>query len=73
MREYIATIIIIAFTSICFWGMNQFGFQNQMHDVLWSIGAAFALLIILILDVYIYFIVCKETPWAWKKGEKINS
>ena len=69
MREYIAAIIMIAFTSLCFWGMNQFGFQNQMHDILWSIGAALALLIILVVNVYIYFIVCKETAWQWKKEE----
>ena len=69
MREYIAAIIIIAFTSLSFWGMNQFGFQNNQHDILWAIGAGLAILITLLINVYIYFVVCKETPWQWQKKE----
>lgn len=69
MREYIAAVVMIAFTSICFWGMNAFGFQNNPHDVLWTLGAALALLIILIVNVYIYFVICKESPWVWKKED----
>ena len=37
MREYIAAVVMIAFTALCFWGMNQFGFQNNPHDILWSL------------------------------------
>jgi hypothetical protein len=37
--------------------------------VLWAIGAGLALLVILLINVYIYFIVCKETPWQWKKED----
>lgn len=69
MREYIAAVVMIAFTSICFWGMNVFGFQNNPHDILWTLGAALALLIILLVNVYIYFIICKESPWVWKKED----
>ncbi len=69
MREYIAALVMIIFTSICFWGMNQFGFQNNPHDILWSIGAGLALLIIMLINVYIYFAICKETPWAWKSED----
>ena len=69
MREYIAAVVMIVFTSICFWGMNAFGFQNNPHDVLWTLGAALALLIIMIVNVYIYFAICKESPWVWKKED----
>jgi len=69
VREYIAAVVMIVFTSICFWGMNAFGFQNNPHDVLWTLGAALALLIILIVNVYIYFVICKESPWVWKKED----
>ena len=69
MREYIAAVVMIAFTSICFWGMNVFGFQNNPHDILWTLGAALALLVILVVNVYIYFIICKESPWVWKKED----
>ncbi len=69
MREYIAAVVMIVFTSICFWGMNVFGFQNNPHDILWTLGAALALLIILLVNVYIYFVICKESPWVWKKED----
>jgi len=69
VREYIAAVVMIAFTSICFWGMNVFGFQNNPHDILWTLGAALALLVILVVNVYIYFIICKESPWVWKKED----
>jgi Mg2+ and Co2+ transporter CorA len=69
VREYIAAVVMIVFTSICFWGMNVFGFQNNPHDILWTLGAALALLIILLVNVYIYFVICKESPWVWKKED----
>ena len=67
MREYLAAVIMIAFTSASFWGMNVFGFQNNPHDVLCAIGSGLALLLILLFNVYIYFIVFKETPFQCKK------
>ena len=69
MREYSAAIVMIIFTSVCFWGMNLFGFANNQHDILWTIGAALALLIILLINVYIYFAICQETPWVWQKDK----
>ena len=72
MREYIAAVVMIVFTALSFWGMNMFGFQNNPHDVLWAIGAGLALLIIMLINVYIYFVICKETPWAWKNEESSN-
>ena len=49
--------------------MNLFGFANNQHDILWTIGAALALLIILLINVYIYFAICQETPWVWQKDK----
>ena len=69
MREYIAAVVMIIFTSACFWAMNLFGFANNQHDILWTIGAALALLIILLINVYIYFAICQETPWVWQKDK----
>ena len=69
MREYIAGIVMIIFTSLSFWGMNLFGFASNQHDILWTLGAAFALLAILLINVYIYFAICQETPWVWQKDK----
>ena len=54
MREYIAAIIMIAFTSLSFWGMNEFGFQNNPHDILWAIGAGLAILTIILLYTFLF-------------------
>ena len=49
--------------------MNLFGFANNQHDILWTLGAAFALLAILLINVYIYFAICQESPWVWQKDK----
>tara|TARA_B100001057_G_scaffold319577_1_gene319813 strand:- start:345 stop:590 length:246 start_codon:yes stop_codon:yes gene_type:complete len=69
LREYIAGVVMIIFTSLSFWGMNSFGFANNQHDILWTLGAAFALLAILLINVYIYFAICQESPWVWQKDK----
>ena len=69
MKEYIAGVVMIIFTSLSFWGMNSFGFANNQHDILWTLGAAFALLAILLINVYIYFAICQESPWVWQKDK----
>jgi len=53
LREYIAGVVMIIFTSLSFWGMNLFGFASNQHDILWTLGAAFALLAILLINVYV--------------------
>ncbi len=73
MREYIAGVVMIIFTSLSFWGMNLFGFASNQHDILWTLGAAFALLAILLINVYIYFAICQETPWVWQKDKAAES
>ncbi len=73
MREYIAGVVMIIFTSLSFWGMNLFGFANNQHDILWTLGAAFALLAILLINVYIYFAICQESPWVWQKDKSTEA
>tara|TARA_B100001057_G_scaffold319772_1_gene320005 strand:- start:167 stop:385 length:219 start_codon:yes stop_codon:yes gene_type:complete len=64
---------MIIFTSLSFWGMNLFGFANNQHDILWTLGAAFALLAILLINVYIYFAICQESPWVWQKDKSTEA
>jgi len=73
LREYIAGVVMIIFTSLSFWGMNLFGFANNQHDILWTLGAAFALLAILLINVYIYFAICQESPWVWQKDKSTEA
>jgi len=73
LREYIAGVVMIIFTSLSFWGMNLFGFADNQHDILWTLGAAFALLAILLINVYIYFAICQESPWVWQKDKSAEA
>ena len=65
LKEVIAIVCMAVWIAAGVWAMNQFGFQHHMHDVIWSIGAAISLLIIIVIGVAIFFAVAKETPWTW--------
>lgn len=67
-REVLGLAVMGAWIALGVWAMNQFGFQNHLHDALWSLGAAIALLIILVVGVAIFFAVAKESPWVWFTG-----
>ena len=45
--------------------MSFIGFQDHLHDIVWSLFAAVALLIGLIGNVWIFFLIVRETPWQW--------
>ena len=66
-KEFFAALCTTIWIVAGVWAMNQFGFQdpNHLHDVLWSIGAAIALLFIIVIGVAIFFAVAKESPWTW--------
>lgn len=47
---------------------NFIGFPNHHGNLLWSLGGALMLVVILIGNVWIFIGVAKEEPWAWFKG-----
>ena len=67
LKEFFAAVCTGLWIAAGVWGMNQFGFaaESNMHNPLWSIGAAIAFLIILMIGVAIFFAVAKESPWTW--------
>lgn len=67
-KEVLGLVVMGAWIALGVWAMNQFGFQHHLHDALWSLGAAIALLIILVVGVAIFFAVAKESPWVWFTG-----
>ncbi|MEC7886162.1 MAG: hypothetical protein VX544_05220 [Pseudomonadota bacterium] len=66
LREALAGVVMLIWTALGIYLMNLFGFQNHTHDILWSIGAAIAVIFIILINVYIYFWICKDTVWVWK-------
>ncbi len=65
LKEIIGLIVMSVWIALGVWAMNQFGFQNHPHDLLWSFGAALALIILIVSGVAIFFMIAKETPWIW--------
>lgn len=51
---------------------NFVGFQNHFGNLLWSLGAALMLVVILIGNVWIFIGVAKEEPWQWFKDSEGN-
>ena len=65
MKLFICLLIMVGWSALVAAAMYLIGFQNHLHDVLWSLGAAIALLIGLVGNVWIFFLVMKEKPWQW--------
>lgn len=65
MQEILGLIVMGIWVALGVYFMNWFGFPQHMHDVVWSIGAALALVIIIVSGVGIFFAVAKESPWIW--------
>jgi len=70
MRYLIDALTMIAWSALVALAMYVIGFSQHLHDPLWSLGAAVSLLIGLIGNVWIFFLIVKEEPWAWfKQGD----
>lgn len=65
MKLFICFALMAVWSALIAVVMHFIGFQNHLHDVLWSLGAAVALLIGLVGNVWIFFLVMKEKPWQW--------
>ncbi len=65
LKEIFGLVCMAAWIAAGVWAMNWFGFQDHLHEPLWSLGAAIALLTIIVIGVAIFFAVAKESPWVW--------
>lgn len=67
MKNFVA-LALMAVWSAAIWGVIELvGFE--MHSLWSSLGASVALLVGLIGNVWIYFLVMKETPWQWPRNK----
>ncbi len=67
MKSFIAVIMMAIWSVAIVFIMDMVGFQNHLHDLWWSLGAAVTLLIGLVGNVWIFFLVAKEEPFKWLK------
>ena len=62
-----ALIVMTLWTVAVVGGMYVFRFGDHHSDPLWAIGGAVLLLVVLIVNVWIFFVIAKEEPWKWFK------
>lgn len=68
MKNLIA-LAAMAVWSAVIWGIMELaGFE--MHHLWSSLGASIVLLVGLIGNVWVYFLIMKETPWQWPKNRE---
>ncbi|NKC15539.1 MAG: hypothetical protein GKR94_26085 [Gammaproteobacteria bacterium] len=68
MASIKALAIMVAWSAIAAWAMSAIGFADNYREIIWAIGGAIALLVILMVNVWIYFVVAKDEPWKWFKN-----
>jgi len=68
MASLKALIVMAFWTVAVVGGMYLLGFGQHHTELPWAIGGAILLLIVLIVNVWIYFAIAKEEPWKWFKG-----
>jgi hypothetical protein len=67
MASLKALIVMTIWTVIVVGGMYLLDFGSHHREPLWAIGGAILLLVVLIVNVWIYFAIAKEEPWKWIK------
>ena len=67
MKLLITIALMVGWSILVWYVMNMAGFTAtaHLHDPLWSLGAAIVLLIGLIGNVWIFFLMMKDSPWQW--------
>lgn len=67
MASLKALVPMIFWTALVVFVMNSLGFNENFREPLWAIGGALILLIIILVNVWLYFAIAKDEPWKWIK------
>ncbi|MDE0250071.1 MAG: hypothetical protein OXK72_03585 [Gammaproteobacteria bacterium] len=66
----IQALFVMALWSAVFVVILHFGgFVENHRDVLWALGGAALLIVMLVGNFWIFFAVAKEDPWRWGKNQ----
>lgn len=67
MASLKALVPMLLWTAVAVFIMNALGLNENFREPLAAIGGAIALLLILIVNVWLYFVIAKDEPWKWIK------
>ena len=67
MASMKALVVMALWTIAVVGGMYVLGFGDHHREPVWAIGGAVLLLIVLIVNVWMFFVIAKEEPWKWFK------
>lgn len=65
MASMKALVAMVVWSAVAAWAMNAAGFVENSREFIWAVAAAVALLIILMVNVWIYFLIARDEPWKW--------
>lgn len=67
MASLKALVPMLVWTAVAVFIMNALGLSANFREPLAAIGGAIALLLILVVNVWLYFVIAKDEPWKWIK------
>lgn len=66
MSTFKGLLAITIFTALVVWGALQLNVGAHHTDPLWALGTSVGFLVMLIIDVWLFFAVAKDDPFRWE-------
>ena len=66
MKTKLAVLSIAVFTGAIGYILNAIGVGDHHTDPLWALGTAVVFLIVLLIDVWMFFAIAGEEAYKWK-------
>ncbi len=66
MKTKLALLAIAAFTSVTGFALYSLGVGDHHTNLLWAAGTSVTFLVILLIDVWMFFAIAGEEAYEWK-------
>jgi hypothetical protein len=66
MATYKALFFVLLFTAASGWGLVQLGVGDHHTDPLWALGTSISFIMILLINVWMFFAIAKDEPFRWE-------
>ncbi|MES9860914.1 MAG: hypothetical protein ABW157_20705 [Candidatus Thiodiazotropha sp. LLP2] len=66
MATYKALFFVLLFTTASGWGLVQLGVGEHHTDPLWALGTSISFIMILLVNVWMFFAIAKDEPFRWE-------
>ena len=66
MASFKGFLAVLLFTAACGFGLVQLDVGSHHTDPLWALGTASSFIVILLIDVWLFFAIAKDKPFRWE-------